>query len=84
MAFNADFDGDQMAIHLPLTPEAQREARDLMATSANMLNPSNGEPIVSPTQDMILGCYYLTKEDQTSSSVKTFGSYDEASVAYQQ
>ncbi len=55
-----------MAVHLPLTPEAQREARELMATSANMLNPSNGEPIVSPTQDMILGCYYLTKEDSDS------------------
>jgi DNA-directed RNA polymerase subunit beta' len=66
VAFNADFDGDQMAVHLPLTPEAQKEARELMATSANMLNPSNGEPIVSPTQDMILGCYYLTKEAPNS------------------
>ncbi len=72
-----------MAIHLPLTPEAQAEARDLMATSANMLNPSNGEPIVSPTQDMILGCYYLTKEDTDSFAGQVFGSYDEASVAYQ-
>jgi DNA-directed RNA polymerase subunit beta' len=84
VAFNADFDGDQMAIHLPLTPEAQKEARELMATSANMLNPSNGEPIVSPTQDMILGCYYLTKDDTVPFSGKVFGSYDEANIAYQQ
>jgi len=84
VAFNADFDGDQMAIHLPLTPEAQKEARDLMATSANMLNPSNGEPIVSPTQDMILGCYYLTKEDPTVSATKVLASYDDACIAYQQ
>jgi DNA-directed RNA polymerase subunit beta' len=84
VAFNADFDGDQMAIHLPLTPEAQKEARELMATSANMLNPSNGEPIVSPTQDMILGCYYLTKDDSLEFSGKVFSSYDEANIAYQQ
>ncbi len=62
-AFNADFDGDQMAVHLPLTIEAQNEASGLMVTSKNMLNPSNGEPIVAPSQDMILGCYYLTKID---------------------
>ncbi len=62
-AFNADFDGDQMAVHLPLTMEAQFEAANLMVTSKNMLNPSNGEPIVAPSQDMILGCYYLTKID---------------------
>ncbi len=55
-----------MAVHLPLTPAAQREAKELMTTSANMLNPSNGEPIVSPGQDMILGCYYLTKEEGDS------------------
>lgn len=60
-AFNADFDGDQMAVHLPLTMEAQDEAAGLMVTSKNMLNPSNGEPIVAPEKDMILGCYYLTK-----------------------
>ncbi len=61
-AFNADFDGDQMAVHLPLTDEAQWEASDLMVTSKNMLNPSNGEPIVAPGLDMVLGCYYLTKQ----------------------
>ncbi len=82
VAFNADFDGDQMAVHLPLTPEAQREARELMATSANMLNPSNGEPIVSPTQDMILGCYYLTKEATDSFKDNIFGSFDDASIAF--
>jgi DNA-directed RNA polymerase subunit beta' len=60
-AFNADFDGDQMAVHVPLTDEAQREAAELMAPSKNVLNPSNGEPTISPTQDMILGSYYLTK-----------------------
>ena len=82
VAFNADFDGDQMAVHLPLTPEAQREARELMATSANMLNPSNGEPIVSPTQDMILGCYFLTKETSDSFRGQVFASYDDASIAF--
>ncbi len=82
VAFNADFDGDQMAVHLPLTPEAQAEARDLMATSANMLNPSNGEPIVSPTQDMILGCYFLTKENGEEFKGHVFASYDDASIAF--
>ena len=81
-AFNADFDGDQMAVHLPLTPEAQEEAAELMVTSHNMLNPSNGEPIVSPTQDMILGCYYLTRETQDSFSGHVFAGYDDSSVAY--
>ena len=59
-AFNADFDGDQMAVHLPLTRKAQEEARDLMVTSKNLLSPASGEPIVTPSQDMILGCYYIT------------------------
>ncbi|MCH2188408.1 DNA-directed RNA polymerase subunit beta' [Candidatus Gracilibacteria bacterium] len=59
-AFNADFDGDQMAIHLPITEAAQAEARNLMVTSKNLLAPSSGEPIVTPSQDMILGCYYVT------------------------
>lgn len=71
-----------MAVHLPLTPEAQQEAKELMATSANMLNPSNGEPIVSPTQDMILGCYYLTKEDSDSFRGQVFASYDDTSIAF--
>jgi len=66
-AFNADFDWDQMAVHLPLTDEAQKEARELMTTSKNLLTPSSWDPIVTPSQDMILGSYYLTvldKEDK--------------------
>ena len=59
-AFNADFDGDQMAVHLPLTQKAQNEARDLMVTSKNLLAPASGEPIVAPSQDMILGSYYIS------------------------
>jgi len=59
-AFNADFDGDQMAVHLPLTKKAQDEAKELMVTSKNLLSPASGEPIVTPSQDMILGCYYIT------------------------
>jgi DNA-directed RNA polymerase subunit beta' len=61
-AFNADFDGDQMAVHVPLSVEAQVEARVLMMSVNNLLSPANGKPIVSPTQDMVLGIYYLTKE----------------------
>jgi DNA-directed RNA polymerase subunit beta' len=59
-AFNADFDGDQMAVHLPLSAEAQAEARILMLSSNNILSPAHGRPITSPTQDMVLGIYYLT------------------------
>ncbi|MDD5568873.1 MAG: DNA-directed RNA polymerase subunit beta' [Candidatus Pacebacteria bacterium] len=60
-AFNADFDGDQMAIHLPLSDEAQQEARERMLSSINLLKPSTGDPIMIPTKDIVLGCYYLTK-----------------------
>ena len=81
-AFNADFDGDQMAVHLPLTIEAQNEASSLMVTSKNMLNPSNGEPIVAPSQDMILGCYYLTKMD-AGESKSAFASGEDAMMAYE-
>jgi DNA-directed RNA polymerase subunit beta' len=81
-AFNADFDGDQMAVHLPLTIEAQNEAETLMVTSKNMLNPSNGEPIVAPSQDMILGCYYLTKIDGTEAKY-AFAGGDDASAAFE-
>ncbi len=59
-AFNADFDGDQMAVHVPLSTAAQEEARTMMLSTANLLSPADGSPIVSPTQDMVLGCYYLT------------------------
>ena len=61
-AFNADFDGDQMAVHVPLSRKAQDEARERMLSVRNLLSPSNGEPIVSPTQDIVLGCYYMTSE----------------------
>ena len=60
-AFNADFDGDQMAVHLPLSENAQKEAREIMVSSKNLLKPSAGEPIINPSQDMVLGCYYLTR-----------------------
>ena len=61
-AFNADFDGDQMAVHVPLSIEAQLEARALMMSSNNILSPANGEPIIVPTQDVVLGLYYMTRE----------------------
>src|SRR5690606_15070575 len=61
-AFNADFDGDQMAVHVPLSFEAQLEARVLMLSSNNILLPSNGRPIAAPTQDIVMGCYWLTKD----------------------
>ena len=67
-AFNADFDGDQMAVHLPLSVEAQAEARILMLSSNNILSPAHGRPIAVPTQDMILGCYYLTYSEDSSST----------------
>ncbi len=60
-AFNADFDGDQMAVHVPLSHEAQREAREIIVSRKNLLKPSAGKPIITPTQDMVLGCYYLTQ-----------------------
>merc|ERR1712080_420019 len=63
-AFNADFDGDQMAVHVPLSLEAQLEARVLMMSTNNVLSPANGSPIIVPSQDMILGIYYLTMERQ--------------------
>jgi DNA-directed RNA polymerase subunit beta' len=63
-AFNADFDGDQMAVHIPLSPEAQVEASVLMLASNNILSPANGQPIAVPTQDIVLGCYYLTKANK--------------------
>ncbi|NTV44478.1 MAG: DNA-directed RNA polymerase subunit beta' [Candidatus Yonathbacteria bacterium] len=61
-AFNADFDGDQMAVHVPLSDEAQREARELMASNKNLLGPGSGEPITKPSQDIVLGCYWMTKD----------------------
>ena len=61
-AFNADFDGDQMAVHVPLSIEAQLEARALMMSTNNILSPANGEPIIVPSQDVVLGLYYMTRE----------------------
>ena len=69
-AFNADFDGDQMAVHLPLSAEAQAEARILMLSTNNILSPANGRPIATPTQDMVLGIYYLTTENGANAKVK--------------
>jgi len=63
-AFNADFDGDQMAVHIPLSQQAQKEAKELISSAKNLLKPSHGEPIVTPTQDMVLGSYFLTKMTQ--------------------
>ncbi|PZR98741.1 MAG: DNA-directed RNA polymerase subunit beta', partial [Chloroflexi bacterium] len=78
-AFNADFDGDQMAVHVPLSKAAQNEARTKMMSSRNLLSPANGEPIVNPTKDMVLGCYYLTthKEGEKGEG-SVFSSFDEA------
>ncbi len=82
-AFNADFDGDQMAVHVPLSDAAVREARELMLSSANLLKPSSGEPIVGPSKDMVLGCYYLTVlAPNTKGSGKVFADADEVKLAY--
>ena len=72
-AFNADFDGDQMAVHIPLSLEAQLEARVLMMSTNNILNPSNGKPIIVPSQDMVLGIYYLSQKNETNEKVKIKG-----------
>ena len=81
--FNADFDGDQMAVHLPLSIEAQREAKMLMLASGNLLKPSDGEPVTVPTQDMILGSYYLTMVNpEDPGHDKVFRDEDEALMAY--
>jgi DNA-directed RNA polymerase subunit beta' len=83
-AFNADFDGDQMAVHVPLSAEAQAEARILMLSTNNILSPAHGRPIATPTQDMVLGLYYLTysiDEDMKDEDIPTFGSSAEALLA---
>ncbi|MEX1013760.1 MAG: DNA-directed RNA polymerase subunit beta' [Candidatus Paceibacterota bacterium] len=84
-AFNADFDGDQMAVHLPLTREAQFECRTLMDAGKNLLKPASGEPMVSPTQDIVLGIYYLTemREDTDKENVKAFSSFSEIEHAHE-
>jgi DNA-directed RNA polymerase subunit beta' len=81
-AFNADFDGDQMAVHIPLSPEAQIEAATLMLSANNILSPAHGGPIAIPTQDMVLGCYYLTKaRPGTKGEGRTFASTDDVLIA---
>ena len=83
-AFNADFDGDQMAIHLPLSPEAQAEARYLMLSTNNLLKPQDGKPVTVPTQDMILGAYYLTMETEGEPGEGNyFCSPEEAVIAHE-
>ena len=87
-AFNADFDGDQMAVHVPLSAEAQAEARVLMMSTNNVLSPASGHPIVSPSQDMVIGLYYLTecksdlKDEEVIESSRAFSDVDEAELAY--
>nr|QCI07304.1 RNA polymerase b'-subunit [Leiomenia cribrosa] len=85
-AFNADFDGDQMAVHIPLSLEAQAEARLLMLAPHNFLSPATGQPILMPSQDMVLGCYYLTSNNPASQQGKGqyFSSLEDALMAYEQ
>ncbi len=87
-AFNADFDGDQMAVHVPLSTAAQEEARTMMLSTANLLSPADGSPVVAPTQDMVLGCYYLTMDandtkGKKAAPIRTFATEDQAILAYQ-
>ncbi len=83
-AFNADFDGDQMAVHIPLSKAAIKEAREMMLSIHNMLVPSSGEPLITPTLDMVLGCYYLTTiRPGAKRKGVIFGSFEEAKLAYE-
>ncbi len=83
-AYNADFDGDQMAVHVPLSVEAQAEARILMLSTQNILNPKDGKPVVTPTQDMVLGIYYLTLDREGAKGEdRYFADADEAVMAYE-
>ncbi|BAC08192.1 DNA-directed RNA polymerase subunit gamma [Thermosynechococcus vestitus] len=85
-AFNADFDGDQMAVHVPLSIEAQAEARMLMLASNNILSPATGKPIITPSQDMVLGCYYLTAENPKlpDYSDRYYANFQDVVMAYEQ
>jgi len=83
-AYNADFDGDQMAVHVPLSAEAQAEARLLMLSTQNILKPQDGNPVVTPTQDMVIGIYYLTTQKKGEKGEgKVFSSFDEVIMAYE-
>ncbi len=82
-AFNADFDGDQMAVHVPLSRKAQEEARSRMLSKYNLLSPAHGDPIITPSQDIVLGCYYISMvKEGAKGAGKKFGSVDEAMLAY--
>ena len=84
VAFNADFDGDQMAVHVPLTIEAQLEARALMMSTNNILSPADGSPIINPTQDVVLGLYYMTRDNANASGEgRVFSNPDEVLRAYE-
>ncbi len=87
-AFNADFDGDQMAVHIPLSTEAQMESRIIMMASNNIFSPSDGRPIIAPSQDIVLGCYYLTtvgprRPEEQLDQLRIYADIDEAITAYQ-
>src|SRR5262249_59470546 len=82
-AFNADFDGDQMAVHVPLSVEAQIEARVLMMSTNNILSPATGRPIIGPSQDIVLGCYFLTREQPGARGEgMRFANVEEVRVAF--
>src|SRR5262249_3293222 len=82
-AFNADFDGDQMAVHVPLSERAQEEARSLMLSARNLLHPATGEPSIGASQDMVLGCYYLTMErPEMKGEGRVFTDLNEALLAH--
>ncbi len=82
-AFNADFDGDQMAVHVPLTELAQKEAREIMVSAHNLLKPASGDPVMTPDKDVVVGCYYITKiREGLKGEGKIFASADEAIMAY--
>ncbi|MCK4244156.1 MAG: DNA-directed RNA polymerase subunit beta, partial [Candidatus Omnitrophica bacterium] len=81
-AFNADFDGDQMAVHVPLSPEAEMEANLLMSAATHVLAPANGKPIVTPTQDIVIGCYYLTSIEPKEPDLEIYSNSNEVLAAY--
>ena len=84
-AFNADFDGDQMAVHVPLSMEAVMEARILMLSANNIFSPASGQPIMTPTQDIVLGIYYLTKlREKVLGEGLAFSDSQEANLAFQE
>src|SRR5262245_14268573 len=84
-AYNADFDGDQMAVHVPLSVEAQVEARALMMSTNNILSPANGKPIIVPSQDIVLGLYFMTRDKiGARGEGRSFANFEEVRIAYDQ